>query len=132
MVVTDLRSSFQAWIHATKHSRLRKDMTVHTRQQKKARFQEQMTRAAQADRAHDQRQPHLIVRELSPKQPNRPIRFRSVTGLAQSPEVELDLLDSVLRPSIVGLPLSCLVPLFVCHACHSRLQTFDTIWPESH
>ena len=92
LVVSDLRTSFQAWLHATKHGRLHKDMIAHTRQQKRVRFQEQMTRAAQADRVHDQRRLHLIVRELSPKQPQRPIRFRAVTGLAQSPEVELDLL----------------------------------------
>ena len=92
LVVTDLRSSFQAWTHAAIHSRLHKAMTVHAHRQKQDRFQEQMHRAAQADRAHDQRQLHMIVRELSPKQPSRPIRFRTATGLALSPEVELDLL----------------------------------------
>ena len=141
LVVTDLRSSFHAWFHATKHSRLHKAMMVHARKQKQDRFQEQMTRAAQADRAHDQRQLHLIVRELSPKQPTRPIRFRSATGLAQSPEVELDLLrrhfETVYCGSTPQLPspsvrLSCM-PFTVADLRHhlARVPLTKAVAPGS-
>ena len=90
--VTDLRTSFQAWFQTVRHRRMHQAMMMHTRQQKRHKFQEQMRSAAQADATHDQRQLHTIVRSSSPKQPIRQIRFRSSTGLAQSPEAELEVI----------------------------------------
>ena len=131
MVITDLRTSFQAWVHATKHSRLHKDMLYHTRRQKKDRFQEQMQRAAQADLAHDQPQLHMIVRTLSPKQPIDPFVFDLQTGWPKALRSNWTSFVSASRMSTVGQPLSCPVLLSVWHKCPSQSMTFDTNCPKS-
>ena len=84
---------FRAWSHFAKFHLLRTRLRKHCQDLRKSKVQRVIQEATQAAVRHDSRRLYMAIRQLTPKQPRRQIRFRN-TGTAQSPQEELNTLVS--------------------------------------
>lgn len=88
----DLRGLFSLWAHWTKFHRFRELLQQHCQTKRRNRFRRITTNGARAADNHDSKALYEAVRELTPKQLRRSIRFRGPNGQVLSPEQELNVL----------------------------------------
>lgn len=86
-------TSLRAWCHWMRFRRLRKQLSQHCKQTKTARIRQITSTAARAAAVHDTRALYEAVRQLTPKQARRAIRFQDSHGLLQDPQQELTCLQ---------------------------------------
>ena len=86
-------TTLRAWYHWMRFRQLHKQLCHHCKRNKLDRIRQITSAAARAAAAHDTRALYEAVRQLTPKQARRAIRFRDAQGLLQDPQQELTRLQ---------------------------------------
>lgn len=99
-------TTLRAWYHWMRFRQLHKQLCHHCTRNKLDRIRQITSAAARAAAAHDTRALYEAVRQLTPKQARRAIRFRDAQGLLQDPRLQVDFTkifdvptDPVLTPT---------------------------------
>ena len=89
-----MKSIFSCWRNSIRLHQLKKRLSASCRRVKVQRLERAVSQAEDASRRHDSRALFSIIRQLTPKQPYRPIRLRGTGGEALTASEECHMFET--------------------------------------